>query len=145
MNFTAKTLVAGLFLFAGAAMATEATDPDVIARETLMKTIGMNTKVLGEMAGGKMEFDATKAAQAKAALIAASADIKAKFTAQATDPVSEAKPEIWTNWDEFLKKGMALNAAATALDVASVEAIGAGMAGVGGACKDCHTTFRVQK
>lgn len=145
MKLTAKILVAGAFLFAGAAMATEATDPDVIARQALMKTVGMNTKILGDMAGGKADFDATKAAEAKAALAAAAGEIEAKFTPQATDPDSEAKPEIWTSWDDFVKKGEALTVAAMAVDVTSKETIGAGMAGIGGACKDCHTTFRVQK
>jgi cytochrome c556 len=145
MNFIAKSLVVGIFLFAGAAMAAEATDPDVIARQALMKTVGMNTKVLGDMAGGKAEFDATKAAEAKAALVAASAGIGAKFEPQATDPVSEAKPEIWMNWEDYLKKASALNVAASALDTASVTTVGAGMAGLAGACKDCHTLYRVQK
>jgi cytochrome c556 len=32
-----------------------------------------------------------------------------------------------------------------AIDVASVESIGAGMGPIGGTCRDCHTTYRVQK
>jgi len=38
-----------------------------------------------------------------------------------------------------------MDAEAAKLIGAGLAAIGAGMAGVGGACKDCHTTFRVQK
>ena len=144
MNFTAKSLVAGLFLIAGAAMAADATDPDVIARQDVMKTVGANTKILGEMAGGKTTFDAAKAAEARAAIIDASTQIEAKFTPHATDPASEAKPEIWTNWDDFLKHATTLNEAATALDPASVETIGAGMGPLGNACKDCHTDYRIK-
>ena len=33
--------------------------------------------------------------------------------------------------------------AAGAMDVASAETIGAGMAALGGACKDCHTAYRI--
>ncbi|RYI33279.1 MAG: cytochrome c, partial [Acetobacteraceae bacterium] len=58
---------------------------------------------------------------------------------------SEAKPEIWANWEDFLKKAKAANDAATAMDVASAETIGAGMGALGGACKDCHTTYRAMK
>jgi cytochrome c556 len=29
--------------------------------------------------------------------------------------------------------------------VSSAETIGAGMGPIGGACKDCHTTYRVMK
>ena len=38
-----------------------------------------------------------------------------------------AKPEIWTNWDDFLKHANALKAGAEAMDVSSAETIGAGM------------------
>jgi cytochrome c556 len=144
MKLLSKTIITGLIMAAGVAYAeVEATDPGVIARQDLMKTIGMNTKVLGDMAGGKADFDAAKAEAAKAALIAASADIGAKFETQATDPGTEAKPEIWTNWEDYLKKAGALNAAATALDASSLDTIKAGMGGIGGACKDCHTSYRM--
>ena len=139
----AKLLAAGLILFGTVALAAEATDPTVKARQELMDSFGMNAKILGEMAGGKTPYDAAAAEAAKAALVAGSAEIAAKFEPQATDPKSTAKPEIWTNWEKFLANANKLNAAATALDVSSVETIGAGMAGVGGACKDCHTEFRV--
>ena len=95
MKLIVKTLIAGLVMSAGVAYAqVAATDPTVIARQDLMKTIGMNTKVLGDMAGGKADFDAAAAEAAKAALIAASADIGAKFETQAEDPGAKAKPEI---------------------------------------------------
>jgi cytochrome c556 len=143
MKFGTKSLVACLILIAGTAYAeVEATNPDVIARQDLMKINGKNAKILGDMAGGKTSYDAATAEAAKAALIAASADIGAKFMTNAEDPGSKTKPEVWTNWDDFLKKAGALNAAATAIDVSSLENIQAGMAGIGGACKDCHTTYR---
>ena len=146
MKFSTKALTAGLNLFAGVAFAEgEATDPTVIARQEVMETIGKNTKVLGDMAGDKAAFDAAAAEAAKAAIIAASAEIAAKFEPQATDPASEAKPEIWTNWDDFVVKATALNTAATAVDVASLDGIKAGMGGIGGACKACHTDYRVMK
>lgn len=146
MKFS-KLLAAAVIVAAGVAYAkVEATDPNVIAHQDLMKMIGKNTGILGDMAGGKAAYDAAAADGAKAVLIEASAKIETTFKEQgAADPGSIAKPEIWTNWDDFLKKAGALNAAATAMDVASVETIGAGMSGLGGACKDCHTTYRVQK
>ncbi len=143
MKFVTKSLIAGFVLTAGVAFASEATEPTVKARQDLMDTIAMNTKVLGEMAGGKTAYDAAAATAAKDALVAASAEIGAKFEPQATDPKTKAKAEIWTNWDDFLKKATALNAAATALDASSAETIGAGMGAVGGACKDCHSTYQM--
>jgi cytochrome c556 len=131
-------------LAGGVAIAKEGvTDPQVKARQELMGVVATNTKTLGEMAGGKIPFDATAAAAAKAALAAAAAEVPAKFEPQATDPLTEAKAEVWTNWDDFVAKSEALLKAAEAVDTTSPETIGAGMGAIGGACKDCHSTYRM--
>jgi len=143
----AKALIIGAVLSAGAAFAEEErTDPNAIARGELMTTIGKNIGIIGDMAGGKTEFDAAAAEGAKAALVEATGKIEATFKDQGgADPASEAKPEIWANWDDFLKKATAASDAANALDVASLDTVKAGMGALGGACKDCHTTYRIAK
>ena len=144
MRTFAKTLCISALLMTGAAFAAvTATDPDVIARKDLMKTIGGAAKTLGGMASGEVAHDAAAAEAAKQAMIAAAAEIEAKFTANVEDAGSEAKPEVWTGWDAFLAKAKGLGDAATGLDVASAETIGAGMKNIGGACKACHTDYRV--
>jgi cytochrome c556 len=146
MNRTTKVLALGLTLFAGIALAeVEATDPLVIAQKDLMKSFGGAAKTLGGMASGEVAFDAAAAAAAKDVLVTGSADIAVKFATAGTDPASESSPAIWTSWDAFLIKAGGLTAAATALDVASAEGIGAGMGAIGGACKDCHMEYRVKK
>ncbi|MBA3911747.1 MAG: hypothetical protein C0524_18200 [Rhodobacter sp.] len=142
-----KAFAIGAVLVAGTAFAQESpTDPSAVARSELMKVFGKNAGILGDMAGGKTAYDAAAAEGAKAALIEATGKIEATFMDQGgTDPYSIAKPEIWANWDDFLKKAKAANDAAGAMDVASAETIGAGMGALGGACKDCHTTYRMQK
>lgn len=142
MKLVTKFLVVGLMCAAGIAIAGEATDPTVKARQDLMGTIGMNMKVLGDMAEAKTAYDAAAAEAAKAAIVAAASETAAKFEPQATDPASKSKPEIWTNWDDFVAKDKALIDAASAWDVSSPETIGAGMGAVGGACKDCHMAYR---
>lgn len=143
MKFLTKALVAGFVLSAGVVFAGKSTDPDAVARQTLMGTIGMNTKVLGDIAGGKVAFDAAAAEAAKAAIVEAAAKIPATFEAQGTDAESKAKPDIWTNWEDFLTKADGLAKAAAALDATTVEGVQAGMAGVGGACKDCHSKYQL--
>ncbi|QLQ17500.1 MAG: cytochrome c [Exiguobacterium profundum] len=145
MKIISRTLIAAIALAtASVAFAEgEPSDPHVIAWEELMKKNGGAVKVLADMVGGKAAFDAAAAATAKEALIAASAAIPDTFKDQATDPASEAKPEIWTNWDDFVAKANALTTAATALDVASVDTLKVSMGAIGGACKDCHTTYRL--
>ena len=144
MKFTTKALAVGFALLAGVAFAeVEATDPLVIAQKDLMKSFGGAAKTLGGMASGEVAFDAAAAEAAKAVLVAGSAEIAVKFAAAGSDPASEAKPEIWTSWDDFLVKAKGLSDAAAALDVASVDGVKAGMGGVGGACKACHTAYRM--
>lgn len=146
MKLISKAVIASLVLSAGVAFAKEGVqDPTVKARMDLMGTIGMNTKTLGDMAGDKAAFDATAAAAAKAALMAAAADIPVKFETEADDPVAEARPDIWMNFDGFKEKAAALAAAATAIDVSSLEGVKAGMGAVGESCKGCHTDFRAKK
>ena len=144
----AKALLISAVLASGVAYAEdmEPTDPAAIAREQLMETIGKNIGIVGDMAGGKTAYDAAAAEAAKAALVEATGQIEATFMDQgAADPASAARPEIWTNWSTFLAKATAANAAAAALDVSSAESIGAGMEALGGACKACHSDFRMKK
>ena len=143
MKLISKSIAFGLILAAGIAAAQDATNPAVIARKDLMKSNGMAVKVLGDMAGGKAAFDAAAAATAAAQLAANGADIAAKFQANEADPASKASPDVWTNWDDFVAKADALNAAAKAMDTSTVEGVQTGMAGVGGACKGCHTSYRL--
>lgn len=144
MKFKLTAVALGLSMIAGLAIAEgTATDPLVIAQKNLMKSFGAASKTLGGMAGGKVAFDAAAATAAKAALADGAAKIAAVFEKAGSDPESDSKPEIWTNWDDFIAKGKALGDAAAALDATTLEGVQAGMAGVGGACKACHTAYRM--
>lgn len=146
MKIITKAIIISLALTGGVAAAKEGVqDPTVKAWMDLMGKNGMAAKTLGDMAGGKTEFNAEAAAAAKAALIADAAEIPAAFKTQATDPVSEASPEIWTKWAEFEMDAKALADAATAMDVSSLDGVKAGMGAVGGACGACHKAFRIKK
>lgn len=145
MTFARIALV-GVVLAAGAAYAADRTDPNARMREEVMEEIGAAMKVLGDMATDKAAFDAAAAEAAKAKLIEEAGMIAPAFKEPgAADPASEAKPEIWTGWDDFLKKASTLKAAAEAADVRSLDAVKASVGTLGGACKDCHTTYRVAK
>jgi cytochrome c556 len=137
-------LVAAALAASGAYAKGDRTDPNAIARSETMRAIGGAMGTLGKMAGGEMAYDAEAAEAAKAAMKAAATDTPAAFMTQGgADAASEARAEIWTNWDDFVVKATALQDAATALDVSSAESIGAGMGALGGACKACHTAYRM--
>lgn len=145
----AKALMIGAALAGGAAFAqeeVEPTDPNAIAREELMKSQGMNIGILAKMANGEEPYDQAKAEAAKAVLIEDAGKIEATFKDQgAADPASEAKPEIWANWEDFLMKAKGFGDAVAPLDVASAESIGAGLGAIGEACTACHKAYRVMK
>lgn len=59
---------------------------------------------------------------------------------------SEAKAEIWTNWDDFQAKSQAFVDAVAALDTAAAggdnAAIAAAFQQMGGTCGACHQSYR---
>ncbi|WP_407943312.1 c-type cytochrome [Mangrovicoccus ximenensis] len=141
-----RSLVAGAALIAVAAavQAAEPSEPHVVERTKAMKTIGQNTKLLGEMAKGNTAFDAAAAQQAAAAIAAEAAKIPTLFETEADDPASEAKPVIWTQYDDFTTKSADLEMAASAA-AESIQAqadLGPALGQIGGTCKACHTTYR---
>lgn len=143
MKFVTKTLVLGLIMAGGIALAqSKAADPDVNARQTLMQKNGGAMGVLGGMAKGTTAFDAAAAEAAKAALIADAAATPAAFQNNAADPASKAKPEIWTNWDDFVADADGLAKAAAAMDATTLDGVKAGLGAIGGACKACHSEYK---
>jgi cytochrome c556 len=143
MKTVTKTLVLGLVLMGGIALAqSKAVDPDVNARQTLMQANGAAMGALGAMAKGEKPFDAAVAEAAKAKLIADAAATPAAFQNNASDPENRSKPEVWTNWDDFVSDAAALGKAAEAMDATSLDGVKAGLGAIGGACKDCHTEYK---
>jgi cytochrome c556 len=143
MKMLKKTLVLGLAVAGGMALAQQATDPNVIARQALMGKNIAAAKTLGGMASGKVAFDQAAADAAKATLIEDAKAIPAAFQTEGSDPASKAQPAIWTNWDDFVAKAAALSTAAEALDTTSAETIATGMEGVGAACVACHKSYQI--
>jgi cytochrome c556 len=144
---TALSLVHGV-----AALAQDAEDPFAAAVETrqgLMLQMASDLGTMGAMLKGEAAYDTAIASKA-AANVAAIASVlsMAQFPAgseyeKAAD--SYALAAIWTEQDDFLMKIADLNAAAAAMQVAAgtdLEALKAGMAGLGGACSACHKAYR---
>lgn len=122
------------------AIATMTAEQKVEAREAAMKDNGAILKSAGGLTGADAEAAADK-------LIQHFTDYPALFTPD-TNGVggTEAKPEIWANFDAFtaifakgLEGAKAMKAAAAAGDAA---AYGAAMKTIGGTCGECHQQFR---
>lgn len=142
MRKTVLILTSSLMIASMALAHNGVKNPAVMARMQGMEQIGAASKVLGNMARGRIAFDAEAAASAKAALAQHAAEIPALFEAQEDDPKSEALPAIWSDFADFTAKADALRDAAEAMDVTSAETIAAGMGAVGGSCRSCHKAYR---
>lgn len=141
---TARHLTLILSLVATGAIAHDAVkDPQVQARMQMMKEIRQATATLGAMVKQPDTYSEAKADTARTALIDLADAIPAAFEDPATDPVSEADPAIWQNWDDFTAKADALGAAARSLDVTSEEGLAAGLREIGGTCGGCHRPYRL--
>lgn len=117
-------------------------------RMDLMETQKDAMKVIGAMAKGAVPFDAAKAGAAAKEIKNTATEIPDLFPEGTIGDPSEAKPEIWTQWDKFTKDADTLEASAKDL-VAALAADAPDwkvkFKGVIDACKGCHKTFRAEE
>ena len=110
----------------------------------VMKTIGDQMQILGNMAKGQTPFDAAAANAGLIEVAAQSARIAPMFETRAEDPKSEALPAIWQRWDDFAELAHEAETTAEALaGTISTEAdLGPALGQIGDTCKACHSRYR---
>lgn len=116
-------------------------------RGSLMEIYKWNMGPMGAMVKGDKPYDQTVfKARATDLNSAAHLDLLAGFppgSDQGDD--TEAKPEIWKDWDGFAAKYQDFKKATAELAAAAggdLEAVKPKFAAVGKACKSCHESFR---
>ncbi|MCE2523036.1 MAG: cytochrome c [Rhodobacteraceae bacterium] len=109
-----------------------------------MSAIAENMKTLGQMAKGATEFDAAMARSAASTIAEHASATPGLFEANETDPKSKARPEIWTNFEDFAAKATELEAIATGFSTSINEPsdFNAAMGELGANCKSCHSVHR---
>lgn len=140
-------LSAATLLTAEAAPAQPSANDAVEFRQAVMNVYAWNVNRMRDMVRGDVPFD-TAAFQVYAADLAAAVnlDVVKGFPEESITDESDARDEIWLNWDGFLAArdsmkdaaGKLAEAAASGDEVAMKEQFGA----VGRACKVCHDDFR---
>jgi cytochrome c556 len=128
-----------------AALPGRADDQDVIDyRQHIMKTMGEQMGAIGMILQNKAPPD-NFALHMKVLALAAS---QAKSAFQPKVPGGDAKPGVWTDWQDFSHRLDELVSAtadlATAAQHESVSQVGAKMQATI-KCKGCHDTYRVPK
>lgn len=133
-----------LLLATGALAHTGVKNAAVKARMDGMSAIANEMKTLGQMSKGVIPFDAAQARTATAAIAKHAAETPALFKAEEDDPMSEAKADIWENFDDFTKKSKTLATLASELSV-SIEAdsdLAPALKALGATCQSCHKPYR---
>lgn len=118
------------------------------ARVAAMKTFGSGMRTVGQfLRNGTGTIE--EVAEATGAMVASASDLDAVlalFPEGSAVGDSEAKPEIWTNHEDFQAKALHLVEAVAALDAAArsgdVDALAAAAQATGASCGGCHELYR---
>lgn len=142
LGVLSMTLVATALIAGAAAAKDGVSNPLVKARMDHMQKIKSQMGRLVSMAEGKTSFDPRGAEAAAAVLSALSIEIPQEFEPAETDPVSEALPAIWSDFEGFSAKADALFQAAQAIDTSGADALAASVKNAAASCISCHDSYR---
>lgn len=129
---------------ADTAISKEEADGIIFERQNLMMQLDKDAELLGEIAAGIKPAD--KLAEVTRSIAETAAASKAAFVPKV--PGGRAKPEIWSNWEDYSKRMDAFER-----DTKQLAELGAkgdltgvtGMLGSALPCKECHTVYRAPK
>ena len=116
----------------------------VTARTKAMSEISDNMRVLGLMLKGQVDFDLVSAKAAIQNIEKLAAKTPTLFKIEAVDPHAEAKPEIWSNYEDFVDKALNLKTAAIDAGGSLIDEDGLRdiVMSLGKTCKSCHSMYR---
>ena len=141
-----KFLITICFFICGTAIYCVASveSESVTARTKAMGEISDNMRVLGLMLKGQVDFDLVSAKSAIQNIEKLAAKTPTLFEIEAVDPHAEAKPEIWSNYEDFVEKAYTLQRVATAASrsLVSEEGLKDVIMSMGKTCKSCHSLYR---
>ena len=119
-------------------------DQNVKERMLLMKAMAENTKLIGQMLKKQTPFELNEVKRALEQLSSLSLQTPKVFEVNATDPKSEAKQNIWDEFDEFTKlsNDLAKSTSELAMLVEDIDDLRPTLMKVSEGCKACHSNYR---
>ena len=142
-----RTVLAVAAIAIGVTAVAAQSDP-IATRKQTMKNVGAVTKTGGQMAKGEIPYDQTKAQEAFATYVDASAKMPTLFPDNSkTGGETAALPAIWSNMDDFKAKFAKFGADAKAAQgsVKDLDSFKASFGAVTKNCGGCHETYRAKK
>ncbi len=138
----------GCAAMAGSAWAEAEPDNAIKYRQQVYATLGANLTAIVMNLKGEVAFP--DAVPAHASVLADAAPLALAAMTQDTagqgSARTQAKTEIWANWDEFTSLHEDMVAAtvqlASAAETGDMAAVGQQVQVVGGTCKACHDKYR---
>ena len=137
--------IAGIIICGTAMHSIASVESEAIAARTkAMSEISDNMRVLGLMLKGRVDFDLTKAKSAIQNIGNLAEKTPTLFKIEAFDPHAEAKPELWSNYEDFVYKALDLQTAAIDATNSLVDEDGLKdvIISLGKTCKSCHGLYR---
>ncbi|MDH3604743.1 MAG: cytochrome c [Candidatus Tectomicrobia bacterium] len=117
-------------------------------RQKVMQSIGGHMGAIGAIMKNKLPYEGTIAAHAQA-LQMTSTVIEDAFKKEITAGKTDAKPDIWQDWEKFTaaakKMGEEAGQLAKVAQSGDMAAVGAQVKALGKACGECHKPFRKPK
>lgn len=127
--------------------AQEDDDAPVIAyRQRLMKGHGASMGSIGDFLKFKLPYGSNHVVVHAKNIAEYATLIPAAFEEKITEGNTDAKPEVWDNWEDFVAKANALNVAAAELSTLAaggdMRAMMPGVKALGDSCRNCHNDYR---
>ena len=146
-NGATVAVLLGLYGFVAAfAQAGEAERAQAY-RQGVMNVFSWNMKAMNDMMKGKSAYDAAAFANHASDLAKATGlDLLPGFPEDSDGDDSDARPDIWFDFEDFAHKLEDLRGAVQALKKATMSgdkrAVGEALVKTGKACKACHEDYR---
>ncbi|WP_426415408.1 c-type cytochrome [Aestuariirhabdus sp. LZHN29] len=140
------SLCASSMLMAPVALQAAETNPNIVHRQGIFKTVGGHMTALKSIL--VLGFDAQKDVSYHAqGILDAFAHMGNSFPPGSDKGETKARKEIWEDMDTFKQRGKDLRMAAQALKDASADKAASldAFKKMGKACKACHDDFRKKK
>ena len=138
--FTLVLITASSIVFAHSGVK----DKNVKERMMLMKAMADNTKLIGQMLKKQIPFEANEVKLALEKLSSLYLQTPTVIEVHATDPKSEAKPNIWDEFNEFTKLSneLAKSTSDLAILVEDIDDLRPTLMKISEGCKACHSNYR---